>query len=348
MAEKHIEKALSACAARGVPETAVPWTGIRERALAEGRPVRRRRFAPRTRLALVFAALTALLVLSTGALATSGVVDGLFRETVPSFQDTDFGVGLEQEKTIDGVTVALERAYADQDGVIVGYRIESLNRRNLGGRDPGSVYPATKLTDAGGGRYGFLNEYGRDLNPSNSVPEGSEAWIRAFDTPEKLEAPGRHRFRFEVWLEAPTRRAWKPVGERFDFDLELPVRPTPTIRVGETRQVGELKLTLDRVENSPLGTQAFVCFDPPNDGRFYMPMVKTGPFDQPTGDGVVALKGQGCSKYTYPYEETVYGQPGRYSLTVAEIEAYPQRNPDERKTESIPGPWRFNFEVPRR
>lgn len=347
MAEKkHIETALRACAEQGVPEAAVPWTEIRERVLAERRPARRRQFAPRTRLALVFAALTALLALSTGALATSGAVDGLFRETVPSFQDTDFGVGLEQEKTIDGVTVALERAYADQDSVIVGYRVEALNRRNLGGRNPDLVSPAAKLTDAGGGRYGFLNEYGRALRPNNSVPEGSEAWVRAFETPEKLEASGRHRFRFEVWIEAPTQKAWKPVTERFVFDLELPVRPTPTIQVGQTRQVGDLKLTLDRVENSPLGTQAFICFDPPNDGRFYMPMVKIGLFDQPTGDGVIALKGQGCSKYTYPYEETVYGQPGRYSLTVAEIEAYPRRNPDERKTEIIPGPWRFNFEVP--
>lgn len=349
MAEnQNIEKALRACAERGVPETVVPWSRIRERALSERRPASRRRWIPQTRAGLAFAALTTLLLLSTGALAASGVVDDLVRETVPSARGSNFGVGLHQEKTIGGVTVGLERAYADQDSIVVGYRIEGITRGRLDGRDPDSVYPAAKLTDASGERFGYLNELGRGMSPENSVPEGSQAWVRAFETPGKLEASDRHRFRFEVWLEAPTSGTWKPVTESFVFDLGLPVLPTPTIEVGETVDAGGLALTLDRLENSPTGTQAFVCFDPPDDGRFYMPMIKTGLFDQPAADGTTYVKNEGCSKYTYDYEETLYGRPGVYSLTVTEIEAYPRKNPDERKTEKIRGPWTFEFEVPER
>lgn len=345
---KHIENALRACADAGVPEVVDPWPGIRERALAGSRQAGRSRFVPRTRLSLVFAALTALLLLSTGALAASAVVDEMFGEIVPSARESGFGVGLEQEKTIDGVTVVLERAYADQNSVVIGYRIEELNRQHLGGRNPDTVYPAAKLTDASGERFGFLNEYGTSSSPENSVPEGSQAWVRAFETPEKLEVPDRHKFRFEVWMEAPTSETWKPVTESFVFNLELPVRLTPTIEVGETKDVGGLLLTLDRVENSPVGTQAFVCFDPPNDGRLYMPMIKTGLFDHPSADGTNPVSSKGCSKYTYPYEGTLYGQPGNYSLTVAEIEAYPRKNYNEKETERISGPWRFSFEVPER
>ena len=112
---ERMEKALRACAEAGVPENVDLWPGIREQTTAEERRSSlRTRFLPRTRMGLVFAALLALLVTGTGAVAASRVADELFQGAAPSVGGTDLGVKFDQklgyEQTIDGVTVTLERA----------------------------------------------------------------------------------------------------------------------------------------------------------------------------------------------------------------------------------------------
>lgn len=120
---EQIEKALRECAGHRVPATADPWPAIMERTLdRRHRPPRRLRLVPRTRIGWVFAVLVMLLFGSAGFAAT-GWVDELFRYTAPEIGEANLGVPVNEEQTVDGVTFTLERAYADEDNVVVGYSV---------------------------------------------------------------------------------------------------------------------------------------------------------------------------------------------------------------------------------
>jgi hypothetical protein len=296
----------------------------------------------RPRVVWAFVALVALLGAGTGAFVASGVVDELFREVVPGDKQPDSGVKVNRKQSIGGVTVTLERAYADANTVVVGYTVDGLTERTVEGRDPDVVFSEAELTDASSTRFELLNEYGRSRASGDPVPEGSQIWAKVFEVQEKLETSDRHRFRLEVVMEAPTPEGWEPVTKPFVFDLELRVRPVHTIRVAQTVESNGLSLTLDRVEISPTVTQAIICFDPPDDGRSWVPLVETGPADPHASYATNPVEKKGCSKFIYDDEDALYGRPGRHSLLVTEIESDFGQGPDR----TVSGPWKFSFEVP--
>jgi hypothetical protein len=82
-------------------------------------------------------ALAAALVLlfSMGAYAASGLVCEEFRLALPGARDPVYGERPGLTQTANGVRVNLERAYADQRIVVVGYGIEDLRSdRRVAGR----------------------------------------------------------------------------------------------------------------------------------------------------------------------------------------------------------------------
>ena len=292
------------------------------------------------------------------------VLDGIFGEVVPYVQRHELGAPVEKKIARDGATVTVDRIYADQRYVVLGLHVDGLDA--LGDR-PGNarddLLANVGLSDptaedaAGGGGFWITDEFWQSWVPPGregaspyipSPPKGSQVGTVVFQSRVGM-APGEHRFRAEVHLSRFRADSEEPVVRPFVFDLEARVRPAPTIEVNQTVERRGVPITLTRVVNSPVGTYAFLCFDPSESGHDW-PAVRTGIFGLGGGhlaevpmhhEGAAAVAEEGCA--TYNYGETLYDKPGRHSLTVTELHA---SDPDV--TGSVKGPWRFHFEVPDR
>ena len=355
----QIERALRACADAGVPRVADPWPEIRERALARrGRaPLRNRRIMPRTRVRLMLAVLLCAF-LGMGAYSASGLLDAIFQDKLPGGDAVDLGQKLDLTQTANGMRVTLERAYADQSSVVVGYTIEELeeDRQALG--YPTRLEPSLEqemvLTDGSGAR--LQNAEGPEWSGSDEdVPV-----VAVFEAGEGTEVGERERFRLEAPIgarlmvppETTGPEASGPAdddlpyqvetGDPFVFDFEVPVRAAPTVQVDQKVEAGGVTLTLDRVIDSPARPEAVFCFEPPDDEREWYIRDLTG------GSSIVPNE-DNCRAYVLRS-----GLERRSTLTVTRIEGIPRpgtfRNDKEgnQKVRTIRGPWTFEFEVPER
>lgn len=330
---ERMERALRECAEQGIPETTDLWPGIREMTAATTRRWRFR-ILPRTRLGWVFAVLAALLF-STGAYAAAGWVDELFQYSVPEIEKADFGVQLNQRQSVDGMTITLERAYADRNNVVIGYSVEGFdNRREIG------LSGVPKLIVNGGTSFEYIGGLGRVTDPSDrSVEEGASSDLAFFEPSNTLDTSNVQRFRAKL----TTASEEKDVV----FDFEVPVRDLSVIEVGQTVEANGVSMTLDRVENSPARSQAFFCFDPPDDRYGWVPIVEESINSSTvfTNESLYAAgPGESDRCLGYDLHRSVYGQPGWHSITVTEIEGRSQ--PTFRPEKTIIGPWEFDFEVP--
>ena len=360
MAEyKHIENALRACAEDGVPETVVPWPEIRERALAGRRPTRRRRFVPRTRVGLAFTVLMVMLSGTVGFAAT-GWIDELFGYFAPEVQEASLGVQLNDEQTVDGVTFTLERAYADEDNVVVGYPVK-------GFKDWDDGYPTSgpsAVVDGSGRTFEYVGGGGIGTDPTYDTEGGERLSDLAFFEPSnKLDPTAEHDFRFEMKLdpkaggeEARDGSSGRGVPRTLAFDFRIPVHEVDVIEVGQTAEANGMPMTLERVENSPARTEAILCFDPPRDEKYtwvpVIPRPDVAESDVFGNDSLYAASTEekiGC--VGYDLFRSIYDQPGHHTLTVTRIEGRSPSSDDPRLMqlrETIDGPWTFEFEVPER
>ncbi len=277
-----------------------------------------------------------------------------------------------QTQVADGVKVTLDRLYADAEFVMISYTIDDLKEnRNIEGhpselvpvqaddtdREPeeeaSDLPPRVDLTDGGGQDFDLV---GGSASHYRSVEERGtpKEHLAVFSPSETLEADGEQRFRFKIVVEemgiflpgedsAPSKTD-SNVGP-FVFDLSIPVRPAPVVRVDEEVTNGGIPLTLDRVVNSPALPQAWICFEPPDDDyRDWTPwlaMEDSGPENEAMGPFEV---GDGC--WSLALADPVEGSS---SITVSELVGFPHNPTDPRQgPKTIRGPWTFEFDAPAR
>jgi hypothetical protein len=348
---ERFQSNLHGCAEAGVPETVDLWPGIEEKLSLS--PRRSRRFLPRTRTAWGLVALL-IVAFSTGAYASSGWVNDLFDYTAPEIMESNFGVPIDQSQTVDGITYTLEKAYADETNVVVGYSIRGFENRPSS--EPNTGLPTIK--DGSETDFAYVGGLGVGTDPlDRSVDEGELSDLAFFEPSRKLPPSGEHRFRFELKHtpqpkdDSRQNAGSKEPAKTLVFDFEVPVREVQVIEVQETVEAGGLAMTLDRVENSPARTRAFLCFDPPHDDRFnWVPVVERPNIAQSDVFANESLfttrpdRPTGC--VGYDLFRSLYDQPGNHSLTVDRIEG--RSEIQEKPDEVINGPWRFEFEVPER
>ncbi len=341
---QRLKKALDGCAERGISPTPEPWTQIEGRLDARAAAPARgpRRLLPRSRAGLALAA--ALVVLfGMGAFAASGLVYEEFRLQLPGARGPVYGEQLDLQQTANGVRVSVEWAYADSGSAVVGYNIEDLEGdRRVAGQPAELGSAALKLAGAGGEDFGLT---GGQSTTSGNLQPLEQTPASAVFTPERAIEPGERRFRLTIPVEAqelPSMDRSKPVGEPFVFDFEIPVRPSPTVEVGQEVEANGVTLTLERVVNSPARAQAVFCLDPPVDDYYWFPVD-----EDPAADGLMyeggPVTGENyCAKVLLADE-----LEGSSSLTVTELEGMP-RDPDNPDFKTLPGPWTFEFTVPER
>jgi hypothetical protein len=286
-----------------------------------------------------------------GPAGGEGTADRLFAHYLPGGEGTPPGEEIGQTKTADGAKVTLERAYADEDVVVVGIEARDLDGPQkldgpgrmgpvflqplLVGEEGGNeaeLPPRVDITDASG--EAFTNVDGMTQYPGAAA---------VFEAPEGLEAGREHRFRLEVPLYEGAMGGEKPDAGPFVFDFEVRVQTLPVVEVGQEATKGGVTLTLERVVNSPSRPQAIVCFDPPNEDYEWRPSTAPTGFQREEPLPVQDLRG-GCWSLTL--EEPA---EGRSSVTVTELFGYPRTEgaiQGDEDGKEIRGPWTFEFEAP--
>ena len=349
---ENIQSALRACAEHGVPEVAVPWPEIRDRVRGGGQTsAQKRRFVPRTRLGWAFVAV-AVMLFGTGAYAGTGWVTELFGYTAPEIEERGFGVPINMKRNLGGATVTLDKVYADQGNLVIGYSVE-------GGMEQSGL---PKVTDDEGRTFEYVGGLGQGSDPSMTPRDERRFSDLAFLEPSrKLQVAGSHRFRLDLgpashWVDREGRGPEGSEDERLVFDFEVPVREMQTIQVGQTVEAKGIPMTLERVENSPARTEAILCFDPPWDEEYtWVPVIPrpriaaSDVFGNDSLYGAPTEQKIGC--IGYDLFRSVHDQPGRHTLTVTSIEGRSPSSEDRRLMvlrEKIDGPWTFEFEVPDR
>ena len=302
---------------------------------------------------------------SDGLAGGKGVADRLFRHYLPGSEGSGLGEEVGQTKTADGAKVTLERAYADENVVVVSYSVQDLREAGeidgpFGGLEPFFIskddegepgVPSSphrgSLTAEAGEHYSIIDGTHMTAGP-NAGPEQIRMPLghaSVFEAPEGLE-PGRaHRFRMEIPLYeggGPMRKDEKPKAGPFIFEFQIPVRSIPAVEVDQDVTTKGITLTLERVLNSPSRPQAIVCFDPPTPNEDYLWRPSTAPtgFQREEPLPVQDLKG-GCWSLTL--EEPA---EGRSSVTVTELFGYPRTMQQDEDGKQIRGPWTFEFEAP--
>ena len=344
---KHIESALRACADAGVPEVVDPWPEIQNRVGAEKQgPIRERRFIPRTRWGWVFVAI-AVLLFGTGAYAGTGWVNELLDYTAPEIEKGSFGIPINEKKAVDGATVTLEKAYADEGNVVIGYSVEG----------SGDSIGFPMLGDGDSHTFEYIGGLGVGTDPTDRSQDKDRFSELAFFEPSgNLEVTEPHRFQLKFGHAAGRKKQAgmapdEPSSRTPTFGFKIPVREMQTIQIGQTVEANGFSVTLDRVENSPARSQAFLCFDPPQDADYtWVPVVERPNISESdvfTNESSHMEKPEtttGC--VGYDLFRSMYGDPGTHSLTVTELQGRDgtKVNPDE----TIVGPWTFEFQVPER
>jgi hypothetical protein len=303
----------------------------------------------------------------------SGDSQLMFQEALPGGEGPVFGEEIGLERTVEGARVTLERAYADEEFVVVAYSVQDLkeDRRNAG--NPAALEPIfvskqnenvpstpgrrSELTDEDGRHFPSIDGMHQVAGPGSSPKEvqAPKMSTTVFETPEGLRPSRNHGFRLQIILEETAvpssmkeaeegiRGEEKPPIGPFAFDFEIPLRPVPVVEVDQKQTTKGITLTLKRVINSPGRPQAVICIEPPDNDHLWHPSVEqTGfPSDEPPSPN--RLKGNCWSMGL--------GDPveGRSSVTVTEIWGIPQTEEAMRKDEDGPeirGPWTFEFEAP--
>jgi hypothetical protein len=364
MKEYEFERNLQEIAEREVGDSIDLWPAIRARLQLRRHRSHWARLRPTTHLGWAFLALVLLLTLSTVAYAVVPVVNWLFKQEVGLSYVEQAGLSQEIDlgQMVDGVTVTLERGYADVNRIVLGYTIHSADGRRY-------IPSSMRLSDAHGD--GFLPTVGMGaIGQSDimevSLPLGEGGFVFSFDATDLQGAPLTLNLHLEVELMEFT----SPVGEPpspsvqdsapdqpesavvtyegtlvgpFTFDFDLPLNPGYTSEAQQTVETAGVALELKRVVVTPSETRAFLCIETPDDDWDHWAVVATLSTEAGQAENAWnANPEEGCA--LHGFLPPLYGQKGDWTLTVTELIRFPDEWSGEQTR--LPGPWVFHFRVP--
>ena len=199
--EQQITETLQQIARQGVPDGVDLWPAIKARLQPRRRPTHRRRLMPATRLVWAFLAVALILAFGAVAYAVAPTVARLFQHE-PGLEyvaQADLVQELALSQMVDGVTVTLERTYADANRIIVGFTVQDPDDQRR--YEPRHL----TLTDAAGTAFDRTFGYGvtgqSDLF-EGSLPPGEGAYVFNFDASAVAGTPKELDLRLVIELEA--------------------------------------------------------------------------------------------------------------------------------------------------
>jgi len=304
------------------------------------------------RLAWVF---VPLLILFTGGVvyAASSVIDEIFQKYTGNAGKAGLAQEMDLSQTINGVTVRLERAYADNNVVLLGYTVsgpaEYLTHSDKLTND-GQVLP-------GQGAMGF--KPGSTEVFSNWAPAERVAVVDTFDTSSLTGVSSELNLNLMVpVLDWTNPGINAPVVGVFTFNFTVPVHPGIDTGVNQTATAHGISFTLQNVEISHYQTE--IIFQPFNQD---LQDSRGGPMlslTTPSGKSVPCyLSGTRGDSPVYYFMGDFTGEHGEWTVTISELD-YPGEmtettlvpgsggNLIEGKSgpsTHLSGPWVFHFKT---
>lgn len=220
--------------------------------LASGRLQSSSRWRNRFRLGMPLVAVVATLVLGLVAYAVAPLISQLLaaEQGVAALPMQAIG----QTQTIRGVTVRVDRAYADVNRILVAYTIEvPAGFANSTSGIDGMI----SLTDDQGAMFPLEDAYG-----VGNTSQGS-AGFASFDA-ESI-APGTKVVKLQLTLpdvraKAKDRSIGDLTAGAFAFAFQLPVVQGRTVNVGRTVVAKGVPVTLERVVVTPSESRVYLRF----------------------------------------------------------------------------------------
>jgi hypothetical protein len=283
---------------------------------------------PKTRLAWALLPVLVLLVGGT-VYGASSLLTELFQKHAPQIEEAGLAQELDLSQTINGITVSLERAYADSNVALVGFTVNG----------PDTRYQAEIS--------GLSTADGQNLSGMIGVGTGSKeimgnlnsfATIYTFDASTLKDVSSELNLILEVSVaDLPMIGESKTLAGPFRFEFNVPFHAGKSIAIGQTFEAGGVPVTLEQVTISHWGVSA--VFRNP-DGDDYFPITS---LNLPNGDQVNGGLGRQRETSIVKYFMGDFtGQTGEWTLTVSELVLDGPNTPQQR----LAGPWVFCFNVP--
>jgi hypothetical protein len=346
MKEQQVTQILQEIAEQEVPASLDLWPAIQARVQPRRRSSRWAQLMPATRLGWAFMALVLCLAFGAVAYAVVPVVSRLFQQDagLRQVEQANLVQELNLSQTVDGVTVTLERAYADANRIVVGFTIKGPNGQRYDARH-------LTLTDAAGTAFSGMVGYGvtgqSDILQV-SLPPGEGADVICFDAAPVQGAPAELDLRlvmevreFVLPLDAPepplnpisppdeppasmvVEALPVPEGDilgLFTFEFSVPFIPGRVAEVNQTVEAAGVAVRLERVVITPSETRAYLRFDwPSGEVEWWMPiaMLQAPGEDGKSYAGYVGSYGP--ASYQYGFLAPLYDRHGEWTLTVTEL-----------------------------
>ncbi len=312
-----------------------------------------RRLVPRTRLAWALAPLAVLLLVAGVAYASSSVIRERFASLFPQVEQSGLAQVLNLSQTVDGVTVRIERAYADSNAAMVGYTISGPPTTATG---PGARYfgKSGGLVVEGGPVLPVLFESGTvpgskdvlgDWNPADRL-----AVVAVFDTSAIQGTPSELSVKLTVRVfDSVPIPDTQPVQRTYTFDFKVKFHPAKVVTIDQTVHASVVPVSVDQAVIGLWATRIRFHFDPPFDGPYWpAPLVSLT-----TPDGTVTECAMSNASDMYFFGDFT-SQEGEWTFNIDEMVIRGDLPPGVEVPESayqngqirLHGPWPLHFTVP--
>jgi hypothetical protein len=340
MNERQIGQSLHELARQAVPDDLDLWPGIRARVTPHHRS-RWVHLRPTTRPGWGLLVLALCLALGAGAWAVSPIVDRLFRVDPGLNHVGQAGLGrdLALSQVVDGVTVTLERGYADANRIAIGLTVRG---SYVLGYDLAHVTLSDTLDRT------FPPNMGMGVKGQSDVlelelPSGAGAHVLSFDAGALWDAPSA----LDLHLVVEVARSPMPLSRHiigpFIFDFSLPLNPGKLVDLQQRVTAASVDIELRQVVVTPSETQILLCLGTPSETGTSWGAISTLRTETGQADGVwIRSAEEGCA--LHGFLPPLYDRPGEWTLTVTELVMHDRAQMGE--PTRIAGPWVFQFRVP--
>ena len=371
---------------RDVPDQVDLWPDIRARVDATRQSPRGNKrvsqwwvvHRPVPRWGWAFPTLIVLLLLSATVYAISPFINQVFH-LVPSWQyleQENLLHDIQLSQTAGGVTVTLEKVYADAHQILIGYSVS-------GSPDASLHNSEATLTDING--IVFREVAGAGVTGTSeilnvSLPEGAGSYVKAFDAAAVRGAPDHLQLHLSLQLtqqqalaaseaelsttdgrsvepaavvEVLTPETWaqETTAGLFDFDFDVPFIPARTAYVQQSAQAAGISMRLQEIAIAPSETRVTFCFLPPA-GMNNLDWAVTGALRPGFGRTYhLAFEDRGRVEQTNGEQCATYGllaplddHQGTWTLRVNELVGFEQKAPYGQTR--LSGPWVFRYQAP--
>ncbi len=305
-------------------------------------------FWPKTRLGLALVPVALLLMGGTVYSATLLGRD-YFSKMAPGISEAGLAQVYDLEQTTNGITVRLERAYADANVVLVGFTISGPKHNYY-------ISDINLSTTEGQNLSGLTSLIGvpkSDLVIGDWQPSERNACVYSFDAAAMQGMPSELDLELTIAVtDSATAKEGQNVVGSFAFDFSVASHGGKIISIGQTTETSGVTITLEKIIVSPWATRAVIQVYPASDerGSRAIPLASINFSD---GSSVKDNLGHDTGTYHEDYFAGDFtSQSGEWTVTVNEL-VYPPMHSDqqiqnnsENDTKRVTGPWIFHFQVP--